>query len=78
MGGGVAISTGCLGHSAVVFFPQGRPELTPTAIKAGKLLAQRLFGKSSALMDYSNVSSFRTQIQPGKGLALKGSFAPCA
>ncbi|KAM7331401.1 hypothetical protein ACRRTK_008109 [Alexandromys fortis] len=34
---------------------EGRPELTPTAIKAGKLLAQRLFGKSSALMDYSNV-----------------------
>ncbi|CAO2631148.1 Thioredoxin reductase 2, mitochondrial [Lemmus lemmus] len=34
---------------------EGRPELTPTAIKAGKLLAQRLFGESSALMDYSNV-----------------------
>uniref|UniRef100_J3QMN4 thioredoxin-disulfide reductase (NADPH) n=1 Tax=Mus musculus TaxID=10090 RepID=J3QMN4_MOUSE len=34
---------------------EGRPELTPTAIKAGKLLAQRLFGKSSTLMDYSNV-----------------------
>uniref|UniRef100_A0A8C2MIH9 thioredoxin-disulfide reductase (NADPH) n=1 Tax=Cricetulus griseus TaxID=10029 RepID=A0A8C2MIH9_CRIGR len=34
---------------------EGRPELTPTAIKAGKLLAQRLFGKSSALMNYSNV-----------------------
>lgn len=46
-------------YSAAVFFPQGRPELTPTAVKAGKLLAQRLFGKSSALMDYSNVSSFK-------------------
>lgn len=34
---------------------EGRPELTPTAIKAGKLLAQRLFGKSSTLMNYSNV-----------------------
>ncbi|XP_029424158.1 thioredoxin reductase 2, mitochondrial isoform X3 [Nannospalax galili] len=34
---------------------EGRPELTPTAIMAGKLLAQRLYGKSSALMDYSNV-----------------------
>ncbi|XP_069850459.1 thioredoxin reductase 2, mitochondrial isoform X1 [Dipodomys merriami] len=34
---------------------EGRPELTPTAIMAGKLLAQRLFGLSSDLMDYSNV-----------------------
>uniref|UniRef100_A0A8C8ED50 thioredoxin-disulfide reductase (NADPH) n=1 Tax=Otus sunia TaxID=257818 RepID=A0A8C8ED50_9STRI len=34
---------------------EGRPELTPTAIAAGKLLAQRLFGESSELMDYDNV-----------------------
>ncbi|XP_044530484.1 thioredoxin reductase 2, mitochondrial, partial [Gracilinanus agilis] len=34
---------------------QGRPELTPTAITAGKLLAWRLFGQSSNLMDYDNV-----------------------
>ncbi|XP_055976320.1 thioredoxin reductase 2, mitochondrial isoform X1 [Sorex fumeus] len=34
---------------------EGRPELTPTAIMAGKLLAQRLCGQSSALMDYDNV-----------------------
>ncbi|XP_062942705.1 thioredoxin reductase 2, mitochondrial-like isoform X3 [Cynocephalus volans] len=34
---------------------EGRPELTPTAIMAGKLLAQRLFGGSSDLMDYDNV-----------------------
>ncbi|XP_033614585.1 thioredoxin reductase 2, mitochondrial [Fukomys damarensis] len=34
---------------------EGRPELTPTAIMAGRLLAQRLFGKSSDLMDYNNV-----------------------
>uniref|UniRef100_A0A8C9PM18 thioredoxin-disulfide reductase (NADPH) n=1 Tax=Spermophilus dauricus TaxID=99837 RepID=A0A8C9PM18_SPEDA len=34
---------------------EGRPELTPTAIMAGKLLAQRLFGQSSDLMDYNNV-----------------------
>ncbi|XP_058137829.1 thioredoxin reductase 2, mitochondrial isoform X2 [Dasypus novemcinctus] len=34
---------------------RGRPELTPTAILAGKLLARRLFGKSSVLMDYDNV-----------------------
>uniref|UniRef100_A0A8C5YCQ5 Thioredoxin reductase 2 n=1 Tax=Microcebus murinus TaxID=30608 RepID=A0A8C5YCQ5_MICMU len=33
----------------------GRPELTPTAIMAGRLLAQRLFGQSMALMDYDNV-----------------------
>eukprot|EP00825_Cyclidium_porcatum_P022607 TRINITY_DN2487_c0_g2_i2.p1 TRINITY_DN2487_c0_g2~~TRINITY_DN2487_c0_g2_i2.p1 ORF type:complete len:411 (-),score=79.25 TRINITY_DN2487_c0_g2_i2:627-1859(-) len=30
----------------------GRLELTPTAIKAGKLLAQRLFGGAKELMDY--------------------------
>ncbi|XP_053444759.1 thioredoxin reductase 2, mitochondrial isoform X2 [Nycticebus coucang] len=34
---------------------EGRPELTPTAIMAGKFLAQRLFGQSSALMDYDSV-----------------------
>ncbi|NWR33918.1 TRXR2 reductase, partial [Tachuris rubrigastra] len=34
---------------------EGRPELTPTAIAAGKLLAQRLFGQSSELMDYDTV-----------------------
>ncbi|XP_049721144.1 thioredoxin reductase 2, mitochondrial isoform X2 [Elephas maximus indicus] len=34
---------------------EGRPELTPTAIMAGKLLAQRLFGQSSDLMEYDNV-----------------------
>lgn len=31
------------------------PELTPVAIKAGRLLAARLFGGSSALMDYKMV-----------------------
>lgn len=31
---------------------EGRPELTPPAIRAGKLLAQRLFGGSQELMDY--------------------------
>ncbi|XP_014239836.1 thioredoxin reductase 1, cytoplasmic-like [Cimex lectularius] len=30
-------------------------ELTPVAIKAGRLLAKRLFGISTALMDYTNV-----------------------
>ncbi|XP_077377148.1 thioredoxin reductase 2, tandem duplicate 2 [Festucalex cinctus] len=34
---------------------QGRPELTPTAIKAGKLLARRLAGHSTELMNYDNV-----------------------
>uniref|UniRef100_A0A452TM47 thioredoxin-disulfide reductase (NADPH) n=1 Tax=Ursus maritimus TaxID=29073 RepID=A0A452TM47_URSMA len=34
---------------------EGRPELTPTAIMAGKLLAQRLCGRSSDVMDYDNV-----------------------
>jgi thioredoxin reductase (NADPH) len=31
----------------------GRPELTPVAIQAGKLLAKRLFSKSTVLMDYN-------------------------
>uniref|UniRef100_A0A3B4AK39 Uncharacterized protein n=1 Tax=Periophthalmus magnuspinnatus TaxID=409849 RepID=A0A3B4AK39_9GOBI len=34
---------------------EGRPELTPTAIKAGRLLARRLAGQSSQLMNYDNV-----------------------
>ncbi|XP_069134970.1 thioredoxin reductase 2, mitochondrial-like isoform X2 [Argopecten irradians] len=33
----------------------GRPELTPVAIKAGKLLAHRLFGGSQVHMDYDKV-----------------------
>ncbi|XP_066459571.1 thioredoxin reductase 2, mitochondrial isoform X1 [Eleutherodactylus coqui] len=34
---------------------EGRPELTPTAIAAGKLLARRLFSNSTELMDYDSV-----------------------
>ncbi|XP_075072762.1 thioredoxin reductase 2, mitochondrial isoform X2 [Mixophyes fleayi] len=34
---------------------ESRPELTPTAIAAGKLLARRLFNKSTELMDYDSV-----------------------
>ena len=34
---------------------QGKPELTPVAIQAGKLLAQRLYGDSKLQMDYDNV-----------------------
>uniref|UniRef100_A0A674NTM5 thioredoxin-disulfide reductase (NADPH) n=1 Tax=Takifugu rubripes TaxID=31033 RepID=A0A674NTM5_TAKRU len=36
---------------------EGRPELTPTAIKAGKLLAHRLAGRSSELMNYHSVAT---------------------
>ncbi|XP_030647241.1 thioredoxin reductase 2, tandem duplicate 2 [Chanos chanos] len=36
---------------------EGRPELTPTAIKAGKLLARRLAGQSDELMNYNNVAT---------------------
>lgn len=32
---------------------KGRPELTPVAIKTGKLLARRLFSNSDELMDYT-------------------------
>eukprot|EP00062_Callorhinchus_milii_P016298 gi/632967690/ref/XP_007900117.1/ PREDICTED: thioredoxin reductase 2, mitochondrial [Callorhinchus milii] len=34
---------------------EGRPELTPTAIRAGKLLARRLCGQVTELMDYDKV-----------------------
>uniref|UniRef100_A0A8B7TR78 thioredoxin-disulfide reductase (NADPH) n=1 Tax=Castor canadensis TaxID=51338 RepID=A0A8B7TR78_CASCN len=34
---------------------EGKPELTPVAIQAGKLLARRLFGASSQKCDYINV-----------------------
>ncbi|XP_032685323.1 thioredoxin reductase 1, mitochondrial isoform X2 [Odontomachus brunneus] len=34
-----------------------KPELTPVAIHAGKLLARRLFGNSSEQMDYTNVAT---------------------
>eukprot|EP01107_Rhizomastix_libera_P004453 TRINITY_DN174_c0_g1_i1.p1 TRINITY_DN174_c0_g1~~TRINITY_DN174_c0_g1_i1.p1 ORF type:complete len:566 (+),score=149.29 TRINITY_DN174_c0_g1_i1:49-1746(+) len=33
----------------------GKPELTPVAIRAGKLLAKRLFSRSQALMVYRNI-----------------------
>jgi len=33
----------------------GRPELTPTAVVAGRLLSQRIFAGSSELMDYEYV-----------------------
>jgi len=36
---------------------QGHPELTPVAIQAGLLLARRLFGGSTELMDYKNIST---------------------
>lgn len=36
---------------------EGRPELTPPAIMAGKLLANRLFGNSKKLMNYRNVAT---------------------
>ncbi|PSN50240.1 Thioredoxin reductase 1 [Blattella germanica] len=34
-----------------------KPELTPVAIQAGKLLAQRLFNNSTEQMDYDNVAT---------------------
>ncbi len=35
----------------------GVPELTPAAIKAGKLLSQRLYGGSTAGMDYERIAT---------------------
>jgi len=37
--------------------PSATTELTPVAIQAGKLLAQRLYGGQSSLMDYSKVAT---------------------
>ena len=52
-----------VGQAGVTHAPcfQGRPELTPTAIMAGRLLAQRLSGRTSDLMDYDNVSASALQ-----------------
>lgn len=36
---------------------EGKPELTPVAIQAGRLLMRRLFGGSTKLMDYSDVAT---------------------
>jgi len=36
---------------------EGRPQLTPVAIKAGKLLSQRLFNKKSVKVDYTNIAT---------------------
>lgn len=38
-------------------YAQGKPELTPVAIQAGKLLASRLFNNAKTLMDYDNVAT---------------------
>ena len=35
----------------------GRPELTPPAIMAGHLLADRLFGNSDKIMDYNKIAT---------------------
>ena len=35
----------------------GRPELTPPAIMAGKLLARRLFEGSKKVMNYRNIAT---------------------
>merc|ERR1712039_473124 len=35
----------------------GKPELTPVAIQAGKLLARRLFGGSNKIMDYTDIAT---------------------
>merc|ERR1719471_1305146 len=35
----------------------GKPELTPVAIQAGRFLARRLFGGAKKLMDYTDVAT---------------------
>ena len=36
---------------------EGKPELTPVAIQAGRLLASRMYGGSRVLCDYVNVAT---------------------
>lgn len=36
---------------------EGRPELTPVAIHAGRLLARRIFGGATQVMDYDDVAT---------------------
>jgi len=36
---------------------EGKPELTPVAIQAGKLLCRRLFGGATKIMDYTDVAT---------------------
>jgi thioredoxin reductase (NADPH) len=36
---------------------EGKQELTPVAVRAGELLARRLFGGSSLQMDYENIAT---------------------
>ncbi|XP_077600329.1 thioredoxin reductase 2, mitochondrial-like [Stigmatopora nigra] len=52
---GVDESTSVPNIYALGDISQGRPELTPTAIKSGRLLARRLAGHSKELMNYHNV-----------------------
>lgn len=55
----------------------GRPELTPVAIQAGKLLAQRLYGGSKELTEYHNVpTTVFTPLEYGAiGLAEEDAIA---
>lgn len=36
---------------------EGRPELTPVAIHAGRLLARRMFAAAAQHMDYENIAT---------------------
>ena len=55
---------------------EGRPELTPTAIMAGKLLSRRLFGSKTELMDYNNIpTTVFTPLEYGSvGLSEEASY----
>lgn len=49
--------TSCPHIYAIGDVVRGVPELTPAAIQAGQMLSQRLYGGSSAAMDYSYVAT---------------------
>ena len=44
---------------------QDRQELTPVAVRAGRLLAHRLYAGSAAQMDYDMVKSTTASVLPG-------------
>jgi thioredoxin reductase (NADPH) len=56
---------------------QGRPELTPVAVRAGEMLAARLFGSSTKAMDYDGVpTTVFTPFEYGcVGLSEEGAIA---
>ena len=70
---------GCAQTSAAHVFAlgdvlEGRPELTPVAIKAGQLLARRMFGGGGDNMDYDSVPTTVRALAGARGMGRKVAF----